>query len=684
MTHTMKAQQIALDDALVVPANSLKIWNCNHRLSSDLKSNKPTIQVVLDALKLTPFYNAFKITANVLEIYMQEFWATVSTHRHSLRFKLNGRCHTLNVENLRDMLRIGPRLPGQRFKDLPLEEEFLSFIRDLSHTREVKVLTDLNVNYMHQPWRSFDAIINRCLSGKTIGLDSLLLSLENKNSKKNNDMCYLRFTKVIIDNFMSKNQSMSRRNKMFWYNARDDPMFNIIRFISRYQDTQVYDAILLVELTNQEMLDSKAYKQYYAVSSKAKPPKEKIKLKSKTKVTKPDMKKQLSKKTKAKGLAVLSKVTLSEAKQIKMATKRSKKDFHISHASGSGNGVDTQSKVPDEQVQNTSGTDEGTDEDDNDGNDDDAESDDRDNDSDDERSKSDSVHTPSDNEFTDEEKLDDKETMDDEEDDEKADKPIQISYVSSNFTSKFLNLENPSPSDNEIASLMKTLAPYAIVILELISGRDDQDKDEDPSTGSDQGTKRRKSSKDDESSKDSRSKEKKSSRTSKEASQSQHKNFGKSVCVEEPSHTVEESGMQQDREFITGDNDEQPVDKKLYKFKEGDFKRLHLQDIEDMLLLLVQQMLTNLTIDKRKKRSMYADVLHKFSDGTLNDVRSVLYDIATRKDGISANEEMDQLRQENGSGYGSRNRQTAISWEVDAESRKVCWWKTLWARPLTI
>ncbi|GKC42121.1 hypothetical protein Tco_1059843, partial [Tanacetum coccineum] len=40
-------------------------------------------------------------------------------------------------------------------------------------------------------------------------------------------------------------------------------------------------------------------------------------------------------------------------------------------------------------------------------------------------------------------------------------------------------------------------------------------------------------------------------------------------------------------------------DQQLYKFKEGDFPRLRLQDIEDMLLLLVQRRLTNLTIDER-------------------------------------------------------------------------------------
>ncbi|GKE25424.1 hypothetical protein Tco_1440808 [Tanacetum coccineum] len=40
-------------------------------------------------------------------------------------------------------------------------------------------------------------------------------------------------------------------------------------------------------------------------------------------------------------------------------------------------------------------------------------------------------------------------------------------------------------------------------------------------------------------------------------------------------------------------------DDKLYTFKEGDFKRLRLQDIEDMLILLVQGKLTNFNIEDR-------------------------------------------------------------------------------------
>ncbi|GKD57484.1 hypothetical protein Tco_1290871 [Tanacetum coccineum] len=68
-----KAEQIALDDALVAPANRLKIGKCNLRLRSDLTSKEATLQVVYDALNLTPFYKAFQASADVLEIYMEEF-----------------------------------------------------------------------------------------------------------------------------------------------------------------------------------------------------------------------------------------------------------------------------------------------------------------------------------------------------------------------------------------------------------------------------------------------------------------------------------------------------------------------------------------------------------------------------------------------------------------------------------
>nr|GEW09062.1 hypothetical protein [Tanacetum cinerariifolium] len=165
------------------------------KLQSQFQGTYPSSGI--DALKLTSFYKTFEITTDVPEIYMQEFWVIVSRHHSLLCFKMNGKSHTINVDNFRDMLQICPKLPGQKFEDPPFEEEVLSFIRELGHTGEIKVLSDVNVNHMHQPWRSFDSIINKCLSGKTTALESLRLSRaqilwgvyhnKNKSSDDEND-----------------------------------------------------------------------------------------------------------------------------------------------------------------------------------------------------------------------------------------------------------------------------------------------------------------------------------------------------------------------------------------------------------------------------------------------------------------------------------------------------------------
>ncbi|GJU06337.1 retrovirus-related pol polyprotein from transposon TNT 1-94 [Tanacetum coccineum] len=208
ITDATRAQQKALDDELVTPANCLKIGKSNLRLSSILKSKEPTLQVALNALKLTPFYNAFEISADVPKIYMQEFWVTVSRHHSLLRFKLNGKSHTVNVNNFRDMLKICPKRPCKRITNL----------------------------------------------------------------------------------------------------AKGD---------------------------------------------------------------KPTKKKQSA--SKSNGLTVLSKFALTEAQQMKIAIERRKIQTHSSHASGSGDGFDIQSKVPDEQQQNISGINEGAGEDDEDNDEHDSE-----------------------------------------------------------------------------------------------------------------------------------------------------------------------------------------------------------------------------------------------------------------------------------------------------------------------
>nr|GFC20781.1 hypothetical protein [Tanacetum cinerariifolium] len=174
--ETMIEQQVALDEALVPSTKRLRIGRSNFRLPLDIQSKESTLQVVYDVMRQSPFFKAFLVTADVPKIYMQEFWAMAYAHQHSIRFKMDTRKNIVDLESFREMLHISPRIPGQSFTKLPFEEEILEFLRFLGHSAQIKTLTDVNVNKLYQPWKSFAAVINKCLTRKSTGFDSLRLS----------------------------------------------------------------------------------------------------------------------------------------------------------------------------------------------------------------------------------------------------------------------------------------------------------------------------------------------------------------------------------------------------------------------------------------------------------------------------------------------------------------------------
>ncbi|GKB40495.1 hypothetical protein Tco_0885437 [Tanacetum coccineum] len=174
---SITSQQTKLDLELVPKEKRLEIGKCNGRLNPRKIQREPTFQVVLDALALTPCYSAFLINADVPEVYMHQFWDSVYKHGTFYRLKIDKmKRFKLNLEIFRDIFKICPRVQGQDFDVIPTDEEIVSFLRDLGHTREINSLNDVVVDQMYQPWRTFDALINGSLSGKTTGLDKLRLS----------------------------------------------------------------------------------------------------------------------------------------------------------------------------------------------------------------------------------------------------------------------------------------------------------------------------------------------------------------------------------------------------------------------------------------------------------------------------------------------------------------------------
>ncbi|GKA42560.1 retrovirus-related pol polyprotein from transposon TNT 1-94 [Tanacetum coccineum] len=158
---------------------------------------------------------------DVPEVYMYQFWDSVHKHDTFYRFKMDKRKRfKLTLEIFRDIFKICPRVQGQDFDALPIDEEIVSFLRELGHFGEINSFNDVIVDQMHQPWRTFAALINRSLSRKTTSLDKLCLSRAQ-----------------------------------------------ILR------PTQIYGAILPESLTSPEMKETKAYKTYLDFATGATPPK---------------------------------------------------------------------------------------------------------------------------------------------------------------------------------------------------------------------------------------------------------------------------------------------------------------------------------------------------------------------------------------------------------------------------
>ncbi|GKD88360.1 hypothetical protein Tco_1363867 [Tanacetum coccineum] len=283
-------------------------------------------------------------------------------------------------------------------------------------------------------------------------------------------MPYPRFTKVIIDHFISKDNTISMRNRINLHTARDDSLLGALKFVSKIEDCQKYGALIPDGMINDDIKLSTAYKTYLDYATGKVPPKKARKFK---KPASP----------KLKTVLVSPKEPTQKGKRVKRPAKKA--------TTSPNNRCFHQRYFCEDE------TDDFNDEDDDGGDDDDSGNDDN--------SDEEDVHTPEKDKSDDEEKMYEEEDDDvvkelygdlnitqglkdtdmtnaeqggedqqnashesgfvQQEDDghvtlttvhDKTEGTMQSYSVSSDFTSKLLNLDNTSPNVNEIASLMNT------------------------------------------------------------------------------------------------------------------------------------------------------------------------------------------------------------------------------------
>nr|GEV22824.1 hypothetical protein [Tanacetum cinerariifolium] len=297
MTTTV-AQQVDFDNALVPLEKGVKIGKCNMRINHAKTQKEPTYQVVLDALALTTYYTAFLITTNVPKINMH---ITIDKKDSTAyRFKIDKKRYKIDIEVFREIFQICPKLPNQEFDALPLDEEIVSFVKELGHKGDIKPITQVkNVDFVELLWEDFT------------------FQIDNNDHKKQENMYYPRFTKAIIHHFITKDKLISTRNKMFMHTTKDDSILGLMRFVSKADDHQVYGELL---------------------------PKNK----------------EPATTDRSKGIHLLSEVALLKEDQVKKALKRSRRETTIHQAGDSSDGTSSKLGVPDEPKGRSVDIDEGT------------------------------------------------------------------------------------------------------------------------------------------------------------------------------------------------------------------------------------------------------------------------------------------------------------------------------------
>nr|GEW71856.1 hypothetical protein [Tanacetum cinerariifolium] len=560
-------QQGALDNSLVAPEKRLKIERCNARIEFSKPQRKETYQVTLDALKLSPCYLAFQITAEVPEIYMHQFWNTIKKIGYSdaYNFKLDKKkCQADTEEDF--MYQADNREISLALKEHMPYQTFTKFIINHFISKD-KTISMRNMMNLH-----------------TIRYDSLLGTLKFVSKIKD---C-LRYGELIPDGMLNEDIKLSKAYKTYLdYATRKVPPKKARKFKKPASP----------KLTTVPASPKEPTKK----SKRVKRPANKSTTAPTTGVVIRDTpgvfvskKKALAKADRGKGIKLLSDAALLEDAQLKKALMKSRQETRKLQASGSSKGADLN--------QSEDESDDVNDEDDND--DESRNDDDGDNDAQDsERTDSDKEKNPNLNLNVDEDEKNKRRRILPKEVSDFATPVIQSTITNSLenvFLAKYSSqrkstykavesltefelkknlLDKMERSESYLAAsehkeLYEGLVKSYNLDKDLFSSygkayslkRDceDKHKDKDPLAGSDQGLKKRKTSKDIKPSKASKSKESKTSSSSK-GTKSQSKSYGKSTQAEEQVFEAADSEMQQDQESEFAHTDDQPDDEAASK-----------------------------------------------------------------------------------------------------------------------
>nr|GEV00540.1 retrovirus-related Pol polyprotein from transposon TNT 1-94 [Tanacetum cinerariifolium] len=198
MSQTI-TQEAALDEALVSTEDRVVINKCNMRIDPTKTQKEPTYQVVLDILKLSPLGEP--LLPSSIDAYLGKFLWIDSDYQDP---KSCGVCSIIKM-----------------------------------------------------------LILLSCC-GKT---SITKLTIGKKSIMRRESMPYPSFTKFIIHYLLSKHKSISKRHGLFMSTIKHDAVLGRLKFVNKGEENQRYGMSIPDVMVNNDIKNSKAYQTYLAIST---------------------------------------------------------------------------------------------------------------------------------------------------------------------------------------------------------------------------------------------------------------------------------------------------------------------------------------------------------------------------------------------------------------------------------
>ncbi|GJW61707.1 hypothetical protein Tco_0111042 [Tanacetum coccineum] len=247
-------QVIAHDEKWVPSAKRVKISPTNLRLETTVHQKEETFQVIIDVIKNSTCFKAFTISADVPEIFMQQFWYTIKKVKdlESYEFLLANKKCIVDAEVFRKILDIYPRVKGEEFTKVQDDDATLTFLIDLGYKGPLHKYTSIeNVNYPELIWQD------------------IAFQIDHRKEKRsrNKTMPFPRFTKVIINHFLSRHKSLSNLKYQHYHIIKDDGIVSRLKLVRIGEDYQEYGLPIPDMMLNDKIKQSKSYQMFIKYST---------------------------------------------------------------------------------------------------------------------------------------------------------------------------------------------------------------------------------------------------------------------------------------------------------------------------------------------------------------------------------------------------------------------------------